>query len=101
MLALAACGMVWGYLGVLLIHTELGAFSISVGNPVILAMLGACVTAICLAAWCLLDPHIPRQISCALFIAALAPTATFIWLHRSEAVCDFRTEFSTACVRLF
>ena len=101
LITLAACGMVWGYLAVLLANTELGRYSVSIGNPVILAMFGACAITLGLAARCVIDRRIPRRISFALAIAALVPAITLAWLHRSQAVCDFHTEIGTNCVSLF
>jgi len=87
--ALAACGFIWGYFGVLLVRTELGHYAVSVGNSVILAMYGACALALVLAGRCAFHREIPRRISVALFFAALAPTIAFAWLHRSHLVCDY------------
>src|SRR5262245_59465173 len=97
MLGLTVCGMVWGYLGVLLFRTGLGIEGISLGAPVILAMLGACGIALALALACVFDRHIPWRISLTLAAAAIVATFAFIWLHRSHTVC----EIGSGCVPLF
>ena len=86
MLCLAVCGMVWGYLGVLLLYTGLGTQPTSLGYPVILAMFGACGIALALALGCAFDRHIPRRVSLALVAAAVAATLVFLWLHRTQTI---------------